>query len=62
MNDGERTILAVKAAEGKRLIYEGPQLQSESILRLVSRRKKAVNTSNHPKKKASPGPRADRLS
>jgi hypothetical protein len=35
-------------------------LRSESILRLVSR-KKAVNNSNHSKKKATPGPKADRL-
>jgi hypothetical protein len=35
-------------------------LQSESILRLV-KRKKAVNNSNHSKKKAAPGPKAERL-
>jgi hypothetical protein len=44
MNDGERTIAAIKAAEGKRLMYKA-QLQSESILRLVSR-KKTVSNSN----------------
>jgi ISXO2-like transposase domain len=31
MNDGERTILAVKAAEGKRLMYRDPVAEREYI-------------------------------
>jgi hypothetical protein len=35
-------------------------LQSESILKIVSK-KKAVSNSNHSKQKATPGPKANRL-
>lgn len=31
LNDGERTILAVKAAEGKRLMYKDPLAEREYI-------------------------------
>jgi hypothetical protein len=31
MNDGERTILAAKAAEGKRLMYKDPVAEREYI-------------------------------
>ena len=31
LNDGERTILAVKAAEGKRLMYKDPVAEREYI-------------------------------
>jgi hypothetical protein len=31
LNDGERTILAVKAAEGKRLMYKDPAAEREYI-------------------------------
>jgi hypothetical protein len=31
LNDGERTILAVKAAEGKRLMYKDPVAEREHI-------------------------------
>jgi len=31
LNDGERTILAVKAAEGKRLMYRDPVAEREYI-------------------------------
>ena len=27
MNDGERTVLAIKSAEGKRLMYQEPKIQ-----------------------------------
>jgi len=31
LNDGERTILAVKAAEGERLMYKDPVAEREYI-------------------------------
>jgi hypothetical protein len=31
MNDGERTIAAIQAAEGKRLIYKDPMAEREYI-------------------------------
>jgi hypothetical protein len=59
MNDGERTIAAIQAAEGKRLMYKDPVAERE-YLGLLSR-KKGVSNSNHSKKKATPSPKADRL-
>ena len=31
MNDGERTVAAIKAAEGKRLMYKDPVAEREYI-------------------------------
>jgi hypothetical protein len=33
MNDGERTITAIKAAEGKRLVYKDPFNKQEAYTR-----------------------------
>jgi hypothetical protein len=60
LNDGERTILAVKAAEGKRLMYKDPVAEREYI-KTREQKERAVNNSNHSKKKATPGPKAERL-
>jgi hypothetical protein len=59
MNDGERTIAATKSAEGKRLRYQDQMRNGNT--RGPLKRKKAVSNLNHSKKKATPGPKADRL-
>lgn len=49
-----------ESSRGNTVDVTETQLRSESYLRIVNR-KRAVNNSNRSKKKATPGPRADRL-
>lgn len=60
MNNGERTIAAIRGAEGKRLRYKDPMAQQQAYTEERDQ-KTAANNSNHSKKKATPGPKVDRL-
>jgi hypothetical protein len=39
MNDGERTIAAIKGAEGKRLMYRDPMAQQQAYTQLREKEK-----------------------
>jgi len=58
LNDGERTILDVKAAEGKRLMYKDPIAEREYI---KTREEEGGEQLEPSKEKGTHGPKADRL-
>ena len=50
----------IKSAEGKRLMYKDP-VAERAYIKNREQEKKGVSNSNHSKKKATPGPKADGL-